>query len=213
MNYKKSLLANNDGGFQTINNILHHKLKLSSFDDNDGYINHDYIQHLINWTSNNTSNSNKEYLITHSKYIKSVQYLPSAGLYELIGMTLLNSEHAISFVKTGKSDSSWSGIDSNRNANDDNYKLEDIIYKNYNSLQNQLPLLKGDEPQILKNDPEKQYKYNLENENRRNKNYYNDNTDNTFLAKVYKHYGYKPLFLLWKKVNSTEDEQITLIKK
>ena len=190
---KHSLLAERDGGFKTIMDIIHYNLKLSSYDDYNYYLQNDSNIHhyLHNICQYDNISRNKEYLISsyHSvgDKIQSVHNFPGAGSYELIGMTLLNNGHSISFVKTGKSDSSWSGIDSNRNANDDNYKLEDIIYKNDNLLQNQLQLKNGTDTRLT-------------DEIRRNKNYYNDNTNNTYLAKVYKRYGYKPGFLLWKKV-------------
>ncbi len=63
------------------------------------------------------------------KFISNYDDKGNLKAYELIGMQLSNAEHAVCFAKKGKADNSWCGIDSNRNANDNNYKLEDIIYK------------------------------------------------------------------------------------
>ena len=80
----------------------------------------------------NVFNSNQYVFMTgsYSKNMFITKYNSNNQLeiYELIGIVLSNQDHAVCFVKTGKSDSSWSGIDSNREANDNGYILEDIMY-------------------------------------------------------------------------------------
>lgn len=162
------------------------------------YLPRDNIHNIDKLDKNNT-----EYLIipicganihdiVNYKYINSKQ-----EIYELVGLYLANCEHAVSFVKTGKSDSSWSGIDSNRNANDDNYKLEDAVYYNTNeSFRNK--------------QTEKYIDYfnnnGIEDDNFianivQNLEFISDNSNNKYLAKVYKNYGYTPDFLLYKKIS------------
>ena len=130
---------------QNNNNNDYMNIKLSSFSDYNGYFsesnqNTSKIPYIK--SSNEKDNySNKPYLIlkssglelntviTNYKYINVNNNAKNLTTYELIGIQLDNNEHGICFVKTGKSDSSWSSIDSNRNANDDGYTLDDIIYK------------------------------------------------------------------------------------
>ena len=67
-------------------------------------------------------------LVNGYRYITHYNQNGKLEVYELISILLGNSGHAICFVKNGKSDFSWSGIDSSLGYNDDNYTLDDIVY-------------------------------------------------------------------------------------
>ena len=67
-------------------------------------------------------------LVHGYKFISSYDDNSKLNVYELIGAILSNDKHAVTFAKKGSADNSWCGIDSNRNANDNNYKLDDILY-------------------------------------------------------------------------------------
>ena len=108
--------------------------KLSSFTPSGNYLTeaNAFTQLIMNeYDYKNVFNSN-QYVFMPQNYSKNMfitKYNSNNQLeiYELIGIQMSNKEHAVCFVKTGKSDVSWSGIDSNREANDNNYALDDII--------------------------------------------------------------------------------------
>ena len=130
--------------------------------------------------------NNKKYVILPYSISGCRKFIENGSdkVYELIGIGLGNKDHAVCFVKTGKSDSSWSGIDSNRNANDDKYKLEDIIDDSNSESNNNYDRLK-----IIEN--------NLKNKN-------------NYLAKIYynenglERYNIAMSLTLYKKLSSDE---------
>lgn len=67
-------------------------------------------------------------LIQNYRYITHYNQNGELEIYEPISILLSNGGHSVCFSKTGKSDKSWSGIDSSLGYNDDNYSLDDIIY-------------------------------------------------------------------------------------
>ena len=119
------------------------KMNLSSFNYFASYWNEGHANVLMN-INNGTVFSNKQYLLFETEFdnkdtdisdlINGYRYITHYNtngeleLYELSGMLLNNIGHVICFVKTSKSDFSWSGIDSSLYYNDDGYTLDDIIY-------------------------------------------------------------------------------------
>lgn len=128
----------NDNKIKTINN--------TDFSLSNNFVSYWNLGHadVLMEINNGKVFSNKQYLlfeifrgntsindlVNEYRYITHYNNNGKLEAYELISILLSNRGHVVCFAKTGKSDSSWSGIDSSLGYNDDNYTLDDIVYDN-----------------------------------------------------------------------------------
>lgn len=126
-------------------------------------------------------------LVKGYKYITKFNMNGTLEIYELSGIQLGDGGHATAFVKNNSANnSSWNAIDdSSGRFNDNNCKLTDIIYIDNGTYQ-------------YYNNPLNKM------QNRKITGLQQDKSNNTYVAKVCKHFRCVPKLLLYKKVSLSE---------
>ena len=196
-----------------IEDTIFPNLNLSSFNNfdknhlNDSQLLRDFAKNIVKISDFITLLSSRDYMFITSldptdnyynlnnlvkgyKYITKFNMNGTLEIYELVGIQLGGGGHATAFVKNNSfSNSSWNAIDdSSGRFNDNNCKLTDIIYIDNGTYQYyNNPLNKMQNRKITGYDSLQQ-----------------DKSNNTYVAKVCKHYRCVPKLLLYKKVSFSE---------
>ena len=174
-----------------INNFVPDLNSISDYNDemnnlaygNDEY-NHDANYLFITAYDAYKIQNDLEEVVHGYKYITQYNNDGNLEVYELIGISLDGSGHAIACTKNDISlKSYWSGIDSGGFANGDKYTLDELIYYYPDNTT---------------------YLRYIKDWNKFAKSLKNPNDKNTYLARVYKYYKYEPQLLLYRKISIKE---------